>query len=78
MRSYIECFKGDEKMQPDTITYTTVLKAWSKSMEPDKGERAEALLREMYREHENGAMTKPNSVSRSLQAGRCSLSIADL
>lgn len=62
MRTMQERCQQDEKSRADTILYTTVMKAWGNSMEADKGDRAEALLREMYREHEKGALTKPNSV----------------
>ena len=49
---------GNNKFQPSTGTYNLVLKAISNSENEDKGERAEALLREMQQNNS----TKPNAV----------------
>ena len=46
--------QGKMELCPTSLSYNTVLKALSNSEENDKGERAEALLREMYDLHERG------------------------
>ena len=55
--------QSSSKIRPNTVMYNLVIKAWSNSMEEDKGEITESLLREMYKRHQQGEDVKPNTVS---------------
>jgi uncharacterized iron-regulated protein len=52
--------QGKPVLKPDTVTYNLVLKAISNSEDDNKGEKGEALLREMQTQQETRA--RPNTV----------------
>jgi hypothetical protein len=56
--------EGTTDVQPNTVTFNTVIDAYAKSQDPSAPEKAEALLYRMEAEHKAGNMdAKPNVIS---------------
>jgi len=45
----------DDNIRPDVISYTTVIEAWGKSFDPNRGEKALAILHKMIERYEDGS-----------------------
>jgi len=53
---------GDENLAPDMISYNCLIDAWSKSSSPDAGKKAEGVLADMWKMHEeHHPDMKPNA-----------------
>ena len=57
---------GDRDVAPSTPSFVTVMNAWARSNDPNKGRHAEKLLREMHELHNSGLdNVAPNTVAYS-------------